>query len=1069
MRPGSLGRYYAPTSQGIKFVTSREHGGLARGGVQHYAPDEGPLPKGFGPQAVPVATEETASMKTPVCKSVLRAFGLLLLGFCTGLPGAERPSVTAGRLGPPPVIDGDLSDACWAACPALELTMLGTGQPPTQRTRVQIGYDPRALYVAFRCFEDRPGEMVGAVTDRDGEVFRDDCVEVFLAPHADRTRYYHFLVNVAGTQRDDLGADPAWNATWESAVARWEGGWSAEMAIPFDQLGLLPDTPADWRLNAAREEHPHGELSCWAPCQAGFHEPDRFGVLDGILADLGPAIGATLAASRARIAGRVEAAGDQPAAARGRELLAGADKALEQGGLQEAADLLRQAEAAAERAEFQQRQHRLRAASGDPEARFVVCAENSLVKVRGDRPYEGAPARALSLSLARREYEALQVVVVCTVDEGLKGCRVTVSPLGTDDGARIEPPDVTVNVVGFVTTQKASGGAWLTPGRLPDPLLPDQAVDIPPMQPQPFWVTVYARPELRPGVYRGTVTVAAEGCPPKTLPFSVRVFDFELPVRPALRTCFLLDPGAVVTHYGLPGPWAWTSNETGYVSDPRALSVTDGLAAAGRRALTGPANPSRYVHFRAPVGGSPRRVVAFDYRYDGPGGLFLLFGGGAAGGKNAFFTPPDQSPGAWCHAVCRLADAGVVSACTIEFVHDNRGTGQPHTFFLDNVRITETAEGGERDILNEDFERGLPADQGADLIRNFRCDMLAHRISDGNVAAPRVAVDDAAGVSLDWTDFDREIAFYRERGLTGFNLNWLRIGSGWGAATAAGDERARQTAAELCRRTEAHLAEKGWLDDGYIYTFDEPGPEAMRTIRQVFEFVHQHAPRLRTLLTFGYGATRPWTPAAPEGPEAAYAMLEGAVDIWVPHIDCADLRVLERQRGRPRTELWHYVCISAQKPYPNLWGIDYRGVDHRMVYWQLWRYRLTGTLYWAVTYWKENVWENPMSYPGGNGDGSLYYWVDGVHAAAGSDGKPDSPVRSIRLALTRDGIEDYDYMALLREAAARASGPAAAEAERLLDVSDLTPAFDRYSAAPEALLGRREQIAQMLERLQRQR
>lgn len=989
---------------------------------------------------------------------------LCLMAHPNRLSAAELPVAVATRLAMAPVVDGDLGDAGWTACPVLELGGLGK-TVPTQRTEVRIGYDDLRLYVAFRCLEDQPEKLAARVQDRDGEVFRDDCVELFLAPHAEANRYYHFLVNLLGTQRDDLGADPAWNAVWQSGVARFPGGWAAEMAIPFDQLGLCPDTPREWRFNVGREEQPHGELSSWAPCQDGFHQPQSFGTLRGLEANLTPAILGTLAARRRDLAERLTAVQAQPSAGDARDLIAAATAQSQGADLKAAWLTLAQAATALDRADVEQQQQRLREAAGDPQARFVVCAESSMVKVRGDRLYQGTPATALAVSLARREHEPLQIVVVSTSTD-LKQCRVTVSALLSQDGARLEPADIAVNVVGFVRTQTASGGAAEPPGLLPDPLLPDQAVDIPAAQPQPFWLTVYARPELPAGTYAGELTVTADGCPPKKLPLAVRVFDVELPVRPALRTCFLLDPSAVVSHYGLPGPWAWTCDETNYVVDPNGLSVTETTAAAGKAALTGQPSTSQWVHFRAPVGGNPQRTLSFDYRYETPGALFVLFGGGADG-KNAFFAPPDQKAGAWQHAECKLADSGVVRPCSIEFVHDNHGARAAHTFLIDNVRVTETAGTDERVILAEDFERGLPRDQSANLTRNFRLNLLAHRISDCNVAAPQITVADDGTVTMDWDSFDQEISFYRERGLTGFNVNWLRIGSGWGDAKTAADERDRRISAELCRQTQAHLEEKGWLDDAYIYTFDEPGVEAMKTIRPAFDFVHQHAPRLRTLLTFGYGATRPWLPAAADGPEAAYAALEGAVDIWVPHIDCADFRVLDRQRGKPRHELWHYVCIAAQKPYPNLWGIDYRGLDHRLLAWQLWRYQLTGTLYWAVTYWQENVWENPLSYPGGNGDGSLYYWVDGVHARTGSDGQPDTPVNSIRLELIRDSIEDYDYLALLRQAATTATGTAAAEAQRLLDVSDLTPSFSQFTTDPAALSARREQIGILLEQLRR--
>ena len=72
-----------------------------------------------------------------------------------------------------------------------------------------------------------------------------------------------------------------------------------------------------------------------------------------------------------------------------------------------------------------------------------------------------------------------------------------------------------------------------------------------------------------------------------------------------------------------------------------------------------------------------------------------------------------------------------------------------------------------------------------------------------------------------------------------------------------------------------------------------------------------------------------------------------------------------------------------------------------------------------------------MTYPGGNADGSLLYYGD------------SGPVDSLRWETTRDGIEDYDYLALLtnlvrEEQQARERPELCREARRLLEVSDVT-------------------------------
>ena len=74
----------------------------------------------------------------------------------------------------------------------------------------------------------------------------------------------------------------------------------------------------------------------------------------------------------------------------------------------------------------------------------------------------------------------------------------------------------------------------------PDPLPPqDGAFLVKAGENQPFWVRVKPTKGTRPGVYRGTLAVAADGVQ-STVPFEVEVFAFELPDRMTCETAFCL-------------------------------------------------------------------------------------------------------------------------------------------------------------------------------------------------------------------------------------------------------------------------------------------------------------------------------------------------------------------------------------------------------------------------------------------------------------------------------------------------------------------------------------------------
>ncbi len=142
-----------------------------------------------------------------------------------------------------------------------------------------------------------------------------------------------------------------------------------------------------------------------------------------------------------------------------------------------------------------------------------------------------------SLSLAKNEYESFQIVVNNGRNE-LKSVELILSDLideTTDQ--RIDKQNITWRVVGYVPTKKPYYPVKFV-GMWPDPLLPVKKTDIPPGLTQPFWVTVYIPKTTIAGNYAGTIQLTAEGVEPRSIPVSVRVYDFTLPQEGLLKTAF---------------------------------------------------------------------------------------------------------------------------------------------------------------------------------------------------------------------------------------------------------------------------------------------------------------------------------------------------------------------------------------------------------------------------------------------------------------------------------------------------------------------------------------------------
>lgn len=137
------------------------------------------------------------------------------------------------------------------------------------------------------------------------------------------------------------------------------------------------------------------------------------------------------------------------------------------------------------------------------------------------------------------------------------------------------------------------------------------------------------------------------------------------------------------------------------------------------------------------------------------------------------------------------------------------------------------------------------------------------------------------------------------------------------------------------------------------------------------------------------------------------------VDIWAVNpgrYDEAGKRIVDvLKKGK---EIWFYTFFAPRDNSPT-WLIDFAPINHRVAQGFInQRLGLTGLLYWRVDTWTDDPWNNvdtnanlelPEHYPG---EGMLIYPGEQV----GVDGS----VASMRLKWIRDGVEDYEYIEILK-------------------------------------------------------
>jgi len=189
-------------------------------------------------------------------------------------PAAEpdEPRVArAIRADPPPAIDGALDDPIWRRAPwhgGFVQRKPEFGPPGTYETEFAVAYDDDAIYFALRCHVPHRDRIVSRLTrrDRDGDY---DQIAVHLDPRLDGRTGYGFWVNPAGVLQDgswssDTWLSKAWDSVFEARTRIEEQAWTAEMAIPLDELRFA-EGQSTWGLQVSRWISELTESDVWNP------------------------------------------------------------------------------------------------------------------------------------------------------------------------------------------------------------------------------------------------------------------------------------------------------------------------------------------------------------------------------------------------------------------------------------------------------------------------------------------------------------------------------------------------------------------------------------------------------------------------------------------------------------------------------------------------------------------------------------------------------------------------------------------------------------------------------------
>lgn len=968
---------------------------------------------------------------------------LTLLMLSLGLPAVAEtapPLVTVPAAAVTPADAADLlSSPLWETAAWLgPFVRADGGAMPQAETTARLARTADGLLVRVRCAEPRMDRLVATQRQRDAMVWTDDCVEVFVQRPGEP--YLHFIVNALGAQYDERGRDGAWNAEWQASARTLDRSWEVALALPWSSLGGPPSAGDEWGLNVCRCRQAEAELSQWSPTIDGFHRPEAFGRVrfgaepwpthvhwtipsrtEGrVRVDWSP--GGTGEGLVLRVNGvetegafRLQGEGALPLVC---EVSAGGAPVLRavyvaavtplQGALDAARALIDAApvEAGPRRDALSDELSRLRelASEAPPSLATELMSQAQRTGARASRlaVFAAAPrgeiaygvetslrkllrhepfrgqARGALVLDAARREMDARQLVVFADEAPLLQVAAEFGPVAAESGASLPAETFRIRRVGYVPTLKPS---YLVDhvGLWPDPLVAATPFDVREGDFESLWVDVRVPPDAAPGLYRGEVRLTSPSASPTTVPVEVRVRGFTIPQAPSVRTAFGLSPGG-----------------------SRVPQDVDALV---RNALEHRISPYTV--------GSPRLVSPPAMDWQGAQRVEVEIATASPGELRLVVTPPEGSPLLFGPVEVHAPESRVafdvstapakVASWRLEL--QAPGTSAPATVTARLVSDAGTVALAEalqsRNVLDADGWLAGWAQWGGS--------------GWDSPAQPAV---------WDWSDFDAQVSACLPLGLTGHVAGLGEPREAW------------------AREWEAHLKQRGWLDLGYTYLFDEPTPDKYPLLNAVMGGVKRAAPGLMNMMT-----------AREFPPELKY------VDIWCPEAYSFDPEAARAEQSRGKA-VWWYVAFSTRHPYPNVW-VDYPALDCRVWPWMTWKHDLDGMLYWSVVYWLRNdPWRCAETFPTANGDGSLLY--------PGDDGKP---VDSIRWECLRDGMEDYEVLVLLDAGAGELAAVGGhddlvARARALAAIPDgVVRSYKDYNPDPAALLAARAEMSDTLEQV----
>ncbi len=194
-------------------------------------------------------------------------------------PG-PKPTLRCAVARAKPRLDGRLDDEVWQRAKAATLKS-DQHDDDAWPGAVMTAYDGEFLYVAVQCRMAKGAkyETTDGPRPRDGDLHGQDRVCLLIDLDRDFATYYRLTIDHRGWTGEDCWGDTTWNPTWFVAAETTDGAWTAEAAIPLDQLtGRYPKSGHVWAIGIQRTV-PGAGFQSWTRPASTAVMPEGFGYL----------------------------------------------------------------------------------------------------------------------------------------------------------------------------------------------------------------------------------------------------------------------------------------------------------------------------------------------------------------------------------------------------------------------------------------------------------------------------------------------------------------------------------------------------------------------------------------------------------------------------------------------------------------------------------------------------------------------------------------------------------------------------------------------------------------------